>query len=76
MLMRFNVAAINKFQLTIRVNDQCLENPTPFVLNDHALNLLQMEFQLPNAFGKSRHGQPTHIRYSIPSTVISKLRLL
>jgi hypothetical protein len=35
-----------------------------------------MEFQLPNAFGKSRHGQPTHIRYSIPSTVISKLRLL
>jgi hypothetical protein len=25
-----------------------------------------MEFQLPNTFGKSRHGQPTRIRYSIP----------
>ena len=29
MLMRFHVATINKFPLTIRVNAQCLENPTP-----------------------------------------------
>ncbi len=44
--------------------------------NDHALNLLQMEFQPPNAFGMSLHGQPARIRYSIPSTVMRKLRLL
>jgi len=35
-----------------------------------------MEFQLPNASGTSRHGQPTRIRYNIPSTAMRRLRLL
>jgi len=43
-------------------------------LNDQALNLLWMEFQMPQV--KSRHGQPTRIRYNMPSAVMRRLRLL
>ena len=70
--MRFNIVAIT--QSGSIINALIILNH--LLLNDYALNLLSIEFQQPNAAGKSRHGQPTRIRYGIPSTVRRRLRLL
>ena len=76
MLMCLNVAAINKSPFTIRINDQCLKNLAPLATGRPGIKPFVDRIPASKRFRQVSPRTTDPHRYSIPSIVMRRLRLL